>query len=67
MNRWAAGQIISLGPLGGARNEAGNILNGGLRIVDGLRDMLLLEIKLWVLLLLKVTFLLLLTLSTVHT
>ena len=42
MNRWAAGQINSLGPLGGARNEAGNILNGGLRIVGGnLRDMLL--------------------------
>ena len=33
-NRWASGMINSLGPLGGLRNEMGNILNGGLRIVD---------------------------------
>ena len=34
MNRWAAGMVNSLGPFGGLRNEMGNILNGGLRIVD---------------------------------
>lgn len=34
MNRWTAGMVNSLGPLGGLRNEMGNILNGGLRIVD---------------------------------
>jgi uncharacterized membrane protein len=31
MNRWAAGQINSLGPLAGARNELGKILDGGLK------------------------------------
>ena len=31
MNRWAAGQINSLGPLAGARNEFGKILDGGLK------------------------------------
>lgn len=30
-NRWAAGQINSLGPLAGARNELGKILDGGLK------------------------------------
>ena len=34
MNRWAAGMVNSLGPLGGMRNEMGNLLNGGLRIID---------------------------------
>ena len=34
MNRWASGMVNSLGPLGGLRNEMGNLLNGGLRIVD---------------------------------
>ncbi len=31
MTRFAAGQINSLGPLGGARNELGRILDGGLK------------------------------------
>ena len=31
VNRWAAGQINSLGPLAGARNEFGQILDGGLK------------------------------------
>lgn len=35
MNRWASNQVNTLGPLGGFRNEMGNLLNGGLRIVDG--------------------------------
>ena len=30
-NRWAAGQINSLGPLAGMRNEFGKILDGGLK------------------------------------
>ena len=30
-NRWAAGQINSLAPLAGARNELGRILDGGLK------------------------------------
>ena len=30
-NRWLAGQINSLGPLAGARNELGRILDGGLK------------------------------------
>ena len=34
INRFAAGQVNSLGPLGGFRNEMGNVLNGGLRIVN---------------------------------
>ena len=42
-NRWAAGQINSLGPLAGARNEFGRILDGGLKelnndIIDQLRN-----------------------------
>ena len=38
INRFAAGQVNSLGPLGGFRNEMGEVLNGGLRIVNN--DML---------------------------
>jgi hypothetical protein len=33
-NRFAAGMINSLGPLGGLRNEMGRVLDGGLKIVD---------------------------------
>jgi hypothetical protein len=33
-NRWVAGQINSLGPLGGARNEFGKILDGGLKEIN---------------------------------
>ena len=32
--RWAAGQVNSLGPLGGARSEASRILNAGLKEVN---------------------------------
>ena len=43
MNRFAAGQINSLGPLAGARNEVGKILDGGLKdynnnIIDQLHN-----------------------------
>ena len=42
INRFAAGQVNSLGPLGGFRNEMGNVLNGGLRIVDNdMQEMML--------------------------
>jgi len=34
INRFAAGQITSLGPLGGLRNEMGRVLDGGLKIVE---------------------------------
>ena len=33
-NRFAVGQLTSLGPLGGLRNEMGRILDGGLKIVE---------------------------------
>jgi hypothetical protein len=33
-NRWAAGQLNSLGPLGGLRNEMGRIIDGGLKVID---------------------------------
>ena len=33
-NRWSAGMINSLGPLGGLRNEMGRVIDGGLKIVD---------------------------------
>ena len=33
-DRFAAGQINSLGPLGGLRNEMGRVLDGGLKIVE---------------------------------
>jgi hypothetical protein len=33
-NRWSAGMINSLGPLGGLRNEMGRVLDGGLKIVE---------------------------------
>lgn len=33
-NRWAAGQINALGPLGGLRAEMGRVINGGLREVE---------------------------------
>lgn len=33
-NRWAAGQLNSLSPLGGLRNEMGRIIDGGLKIVE---------------------------------
>lgn len=38
VNRFAAGQINTLGPLGGLRNEMGRIIDGGLKIVE--QDML---------------------------
>src|SRR5210317_10792 len=34
VNRFAAGQINTLGPLGGLRNEMGRIIDGGLKIVE---------------------------------
>ena len=33
-DRFAAGQINSLGPLGGLRNEMGRVLDGGLKLVE---------------------------------
>ena len=40
MNRFAAGQINSLGPLAGARNEVGKILDGGLKDYNNIIDQL---------------------------
>ena len=34
VNRFAAGQINTLGPLGGLRNEMGRVIDGGLKIVE---------------------------------
>ena len=34
INRFAAGQISSLGPLGGARNQIGQLLDGGLKEIN---------------------------------
>ena len=34
INRFAAGQISSLGPLGGARNQLGQLLDGGLKEIN---------------------------------
>ena len=34
INRFAAGQISSLGPLGGARNQVGQLLDGGLKEIN---------------------------------
>jgi len=34
VNRFAAGQINTLGPLGGLRNEMGRIIDGGLKVVE---------------------------------
>ena len=34
VNRFAAGQINTLGPLGGMRNEMGRIIDGGLKLVE---------------------------------
>ena len=34
INRWAAGQINALGPLAGARNEFGQILDAGLKVYN---------------------------------
>ena len=33
-NRWSAGIVNSLGPLGGLRNEMGRVLDGGLKIIE---------------------------------